>query len=75
MTLVPGNNTVSMRSIIDQEIVISELADFPDGMLPVRVVGNESVYDGQRLSYFEEALSSGPLSVTLNIGAALGGLS
>lgn len=40
-------------------------------MLPVDIVGNTSVYNGQHLTYFEKALSSVTQHITLNVGAAL----
>lgn len=74
LVLRPGNNTVTMRSAINQTLVAEKLLGHQDGMLPITVVGNQSVYDGQRLRYFEDALKSQPLNVTLDIGSALGGL-
>ena len=62
-----------MRSVINQTLVAESLIEYPDGMLPITVVGNSSTFNGQRLRYFEDALASQPLNITLNIGRALGG--
>ena len=72
LTLKPGDNTVSMRSIINQTLVIGAVAStYKDGMLPVEITGNSSVYNGQHLPYFEKALQGLTQKVTLNVGAAL----
>ena len=70
--LVPGNNTVPMRSTIDQATVIKRVvADYPDGILPVDIVGNSSVYNEQHLTYFEEALAANTQHIKLDVGAKL----
>ncbi len=72
LTLVPGNNTIPMRSTVNQTLVLTQITStFKDGMLPVDIVGNTSVYNGQHLTYFEKALSSVTQHITLNVGAAL----
>jgi hypothetical protein len=72
LVLVPGNNTVPMRAIINQIAVIRKVASaFPDGMLPIDIVGNSSVYNGRHLPYFEKALAANTKSITLNVGEKL----
>ncbi|MCJ1340282.1 hypothetical protein MMC09_005576 [Bachmanniomyces sp. S44760] len=72
LILTPGNNTIPMRSTINQTIVIEAIATkYKDGMLPVNIVGNESVYNGAHLTYFEKALQSNTQSITLDVGSAL----
>ncbi|KAI9842711.1 MAG: hypothetical protein M1838_003009 [Thelocarpon superellum] len=73
LTLVPGNNTVPMRSTTNQSLVIEKLTQFPDGFLPIDVLGNSSVYNGQHLPYYEAALATNPQHISLNVGGALGG--
>lgn len=61
-----------MRAVVNQTLVLTQLSEkFKDGMLPVDIVGNSSVYDGVHLVYFEKALASLTQHVTLNVGAAL----
>jgi len=74
LTLKPGNNTVDMRSTTNQSLVLQQLANFKDGILPVDIVGNSSVYKRQHLPYYEEALGSNKLRVNLNVGSALGAI-
>ncbi|KAL2047328.1 hypothetical protein N7G274_001349 [Stereocaulon virgatum] len=72
LTLHPGNNTLPMRSQINQSLVITQLlSTFKDGMLPIDIVGNSSIYNGQHLPYVEEAFKSVTQHITLNAGAAL----
>ncbi|MCJ1361358.1 hypothetical protein MMC16_000456 [Acarospora aff. strigata] len=72
LTLRPGPNTVDMRATTNQSLVLQKLANYKDGILPVDIVGNSSVYNGRHLTYYEEALASNTLRVNLNVGRALG---
>lgn len=74
LVLRPGDNLVEMRSMTNQSMVLQKLSTFSDGMLPIDIVGNSSVYNGQHLTYYEEALKSNTVSTKLNIRSALGGL-
>lgn len=72
LTLNPGNNTVTFTGISDQNAVISLISKkYTDGILPVTMIGNSSIYNGQHLPYYEAALSSLALKAELNVGAAL----
>ncbi|KAL9603892.1 MAG: hypothetical protein Q9219_000830 [cf. Caloplaca sp. 3 TL-2023] len=75
LVLRPGNNTIPMRSTVNQTLVIEKVTGtYKDGMLPVDIIGNSSVYDGQHLEYFEKALQSNRQHIVLNVGAALAAL-
>ena len=72
LTLVPGNNTIPMRSTVNQSLVLSQIVEnYQNGLLPISIVGNSSVFEGQHLVYFEKALSSVTQHVTLDVGKAL----
>ncbi|KAL8928815.1 MAG: hypothetical protein Q9208_001593 [Pyrenodesmia sp. 3 TL-2023] len=72
LVLRPGNNTLPMRSTVNQTLVIGKVtAKYQDGLLPVDIVGNSSVYEGQHLEYFEKALQSNRQHIVLDVGAAL----
>ena len=61
-----------MRSIVNQTLVLEALqSSFKNGLLPIDIVGNSSVFNGHHLTYFEKALSSVTQHVTLDVGAAL----
>ncbi|KAL8938860.1 MAG: hypothetical protein Q9216_003663 [Gyalolechia sp. 2 TL-2023] len=75
LVLRPGNNTVSMRSTVNQTLVIEKVTGtYKDGMLPIEVRSNSSIYDGQHLEYFEKALQGSQQHIVLNVGAALAAL-
>lgn len=75
LILKPGNNTLPMRSTVNQTLVIEKVTGtYKDGMLPIDIVGNSSVYNGQHLEYFEKALQSNRQHIVLNVGAALAAL-
>lgn len=60
-----------MRSTVNQTLVITQiLSTFKDGMLPIDIVGNSSVYEGQHLTYFEKALGSVTQHIMLDVGSA-----
>ena len=71
LTLKPGNNTVDMRSTTNETLVLQKLANYKDGILPVDVIGNGSVFRGQHLVYYEQALASNKLRVNLDVRGAL----
>jgi hypothetical protein len=69
LVLVPGNNTFSMTSVVNETIVVEKLPK--NGILPVTITGNSSVYNGEVIPYFTEALQANSLVVDLNVIAAL----
>ena len=72
LVLRPGNNTVPMTAIIDQETVIDEIKNnYEDGILPVDIEAQSVVYDGLHIGYFESAIRGVYLNATLDVGAAL----
>lgn len=73
LTLRPGDNTVEMRATANRTIILQKLPRFPDGIIPIDIIGNSSVYNGQHLTYYEDALKSNRVSIRLNVGAALRG--
>ncbi|KAI9770302.1 MAG: hypothetical protein M1840_003461 [Geoglossum simile] len=72
LTLRPGNNTVEMRSKVNL-LLVAKLTNATAGMLELEVRGNSSVYNGQHLPYFEAAIKSNPIQITLNATKAKGG--
>jgi len=72
LQLKPGDNLIPMQSVSDQPAVISLISTkYKDGNLPIEIVGNSSIYNGQHLPYFEKALQANKLSTTLQLGSAL----
>lgn len=72
LVLAPGPNVVPMRSTVDQSLVLNAIGTkYTDGMLPVIITGNSSVYEGEHLPYFEKPLQALVQNVTLDVGAAM----
>lgn len=69
LTLHPGNNTVPMTAKVDKLAVVNRLPG--DGILPVQITGNSSVFHGRELSYFSEALQANTLHAKLDIAQAI----
>ncbi|KAL8940997.1 MAG: hypothetical protein Q9211_002002 [Gyalolechia sp. 1 TL-2023] len=75
LVLRPGNNTVTMRSRVNQTLVVEKVKEtYKNGMLPIEIRSNSSIYNGQHLEYFEKALQGSRQHVVLNVGAALAAL-
>lgn len=72
LVLKPGPNTLPMRAQVDQGTVIGALLDtYKDGMVPMDIVGDTAVFNGQHLTYFESALRGLTQHVTLDVGGAV----
>jgi hypothetical protein len=74
LVLKPGENNSTMSSILDQEglPVISLVQEkYKDGVIPLEIVGNSSIRNGEHLEYFEEAIKSNTIKVNLDVGPAL----
>ncbi|PYH49986.1 DUF3712 domain-containing protein [Aspergillus saccharolyticus JOP 1030-1] len=72
LTIYPGNNTLPMAANVSTLTVAGMLGSYPTLMLPVDIVGNSTVYNGEELPYFSEALAANKISVELNVTKALG---
>lgn len=62
-------STVNRSAVLD--LVYGTNSKYKDGVVPFQITGNSSVYHGQELSYFTEALSANTLTVGLNVSAAV----
>lgn len=65
MTLRPGNNTLPLTGILDQNLVTSSLNS--SGWVTMQITGKSSIYNGEHLTYYEKALSSNKLSLDMNV--------
>ncbi|EEP81897.1 predicted protein [Uncinocarpus reesii 1704] len=72
----PGDNNIEMKSKVDQAQVLGLIAGrnarYRNGIVPIDIVGDSAVYNGEDLPYYSKALASNKLHVELNVGAALG---
>jgi hypothetical protein len=73
LVLRPGNNTVPIHVTVNQTAVIGLLQTpkFRCGVLPVDIAGKKSMYNGQELTYYSEALQSNKVTNNLNVRPAL----
>jgi hypothetical protein len=70
LVLKPGNNTVEMLGNMDQDLLFS-MVIAGERVIPLRIVGNSSVYNGQEIPYFTKALVANVLTIDLNLTATL----
>jgi hypothetical protein len=62
MTLVPGNNTLPMTSIIEPAKLLA--AKDGSGMITLMIAGQYSVFNGQHLTYYVRVLEFSFLDIT-----------
>ena len=71
LTLQPGDNNRSMTAQINQTasflLISGSSAPYPKGVVPFTITGNSSVYNGQELPYFTQALAANNLTVDLDV--------
>lgn len=70
LVLKPGDNTVEMLGNMDQDLLFSMVLA-GERVIPLRIVGNSSVYNGQEIPYFTKALAANVLTIDLNLTATL----
>jgi LEA14-like dessication related protein len=72
LILVPGDNKVPMQSKVDQLKIISLIkSKYTNAIVPLEIVGNSSVANGEHLTYYEAAIKSNTIKLDLNVGPAL----
>lgn len=72
LVLKPGDNTVPMQARVDQGTLITMiLSTYKNGILPLEIVGNNSVNHGETLVYYAEAIKANTIKLDLDAGPAL----
>ncbi|KAI9684924.1 MAG: hypothetical protein M1822_005573 [Bathelium mastoideum] len=72
LMLTPGNHTYPLRSTANQTTVLNLISSkYKDGVLPLTIVGNSVVYNGQHLPYYETPFKSNVQHINLNLAPAL----
>ena len=70
--LSPGDNYFPMTAVTNQTAVAGlVLGPYKSGVLPLDIVGDSCVYDGQEILWYEQALQALTLRVDLNVMQAL----
>jgi len=65
MTLKPGNNTLTMTGTLNQTLITESLNK--TGFVDLIITGQSAVYNGQHLTYYEKALQSNQLTLSMNV--------
>jgi len=65
MTIVPGDNSFPMNAIINQTETISAMDSA--GYVDMIITGTSSVYNGVHIPYYEKALASNVLHLSMNV--------
>lgn len=75
LNVVPGTNIRSVKSLINNTIMLGFIngknSMYPSGVVPLDITGNKSVYNGQEISYFSDALRATTLHTSLNVSQVL----
>ena len=72
LVLRPGTHEYEMRSTV-RTLTVADIIQrkYNDGVLPLEIVGNSSVVNGENIPYFEAAIQSNVIRLELNAGPAL----
>lgn len=75
VVLKPGENTLPLTATVDAIAIFNAFLASNNtsqgGVMPFVISGNSSVYNGQHLPYFTEALRANNFTVHLNVSQAL----
>jgi hypothetical protein len=75
LILRPGENKYPLQGHVEQLTILGLVtSNYTDAVLPIDIVGNSSVKDGQHLMYYEEAIKSNTIRLNLDVGPALAGI-
>ncbi|USP77237.1 pre-mrna processing factor 4 -like protein [Curvularia clavata] len=73
--LKPGTNKFALQSRVDQLVILGLITSkYKDAVLPLQILGNSSIKDGEHLTYYEEAIKSNVINLNLDVGPALAGI-
>lgn len=73
VTLVPGNNTLALRGITNETVVLGLVQANPAYLkgLPVDIAVQNSTVNGELIPYLTRALQATTLHATLNVAQAI----
>ncbi|KAF1830330.1 hypothetical protein BDW02DRAFT_591970 [Decorospora gaudefroyi] len=75
LLLRPGDNKFPLQGRVDQLLILGLVkSTYTDAMLPIEIVGNSSIRNGQHLTYYEEAIKSNRIKMDLDVAPALAGI-
>lgn len=73
LVLKPGDNTIDMRAVVYEVVVVGIVMQQQNVMLSVDIKGNQSTFGGQVIPYYTAMLQSTALHVDLNVTQAIEG--
>ncbi|EGD90701.1 hypothetical protein H112_02168 [Trichophyton rubrum D6] len=76
VVIKPGDNNIPMFAKADLAYVLKQTgkeSKYPNGIVPVSILGNSSVAHGKELPYYTKAVAANTLMVDLNVPAILSG--
>lgn len=72
LVLRPGENNVPMQARVDQAAILTMVLNtYKNGVLPLEIVGNSSIRNGEHLTYYEEAIKANTIKLDLDASPAL----
>ncbi|KAJ8112259.1 hypothetical protein OPT61_g5324 [Boeremia exigua] len=72
LVLKPGENAVPMQARVDQAAILTMVLNtYKNGVLPLEIVGNSSIRNGEHLVYYEEAIKANTIKLDLDASPAL----
>ncbi len=72
LVLRPGENNVPMQAHVDQAAILTMVLNtYKNGVLPLEIVGNSSIKNGEHLMYYEEAIKANTIKLDLDASPAL----
>jgi hypothetical protein len=72
LTLKPGDNVVPMQSTVKQLAVVRMIKEkYHNGIIPLEIKGNSSIYNNGHLEYYEKAIQDNLIKLDLDVGPAL----
>ena len=74
LTLRPGLNVVPMRAAVDPGSALGAVTTQPycgTGIVPYILNGKNVIKNGERLSYFADALASTNQTIEIDVGSAI----
>jgi hypothetical protein len=71
----PGNNTLNLRAQLNEIALMGQADSLKSGNITVDSTGNSSIFNGQHLTFVEEAFKQNTFHTTLNLLSIIGHIS
>ncbi|KAF1840445.1 uncharacterized protein K460DRAFT_296992 [Cucurbitaria berberidis CBS 394.84] len=72
LILKPGDNKLPMQGRVEQLTIVGLIrSKYKNAVIPLEILGNSSVKNGEHLTYYEDAIKSNTIKLDLNVEPAL----